>query len=44
MKILLLNPPYRGYYHRLGIVYPPLGLMYISSVLKNHHTQWSLWI
>ncbi|MGE0033002.1 MAG: radical SAM protein, partial [Pseudothermotoga sp.] len=38
MKVLLINPAHRGYYFRLGAVYPPLGLMYISSVLKraNH--------
>jgi len=38
MKVLLINPAHRGYYFRLGAVYPPLGLMYIGSVLKraNH--------
>lgn len=35
MKILLINPMNSGYYYRLGAVYPPLGLSYISSVLKN---------
>ncbi|PLV60339.1 radical SAM protein [Thermotoga sp. KOL6] len=35
MKILLVNPYSGGYYYRLGAVYPPLGLMYISSSLKQ---------
>lgn len=35
MKILLINPRDEGYYYRLGAIYPPLGLSYISSVLKN---------
>lgn len=35
MRILLVNPMNSGYYYRLGAVYPPLGLCYISSVLKN---------
>jgi len=39
MKVLLINPAHKGYYFRLGAIYPPLGLMCISSVLKraNHH-------
>ncbi|MCD6463454.1 MAG: B12-binding domain-containing radical SAM protein [Thermotogae bacterium] len=35
MKILLINPMNRGYYYRLGAVYPPLGLAYISAALKR---------
>lgn len=35
MKILLINPKNSSYYYRLGAVYPPLGLCYISSILKN---------
>lgn len=35
MKILLVNPKNSGYYHRLGAIYPPLGLCYISRVLKD---------
>ncbi|WP_448535220.1 B12-binding domain-containing radical SAM protein [Pseudothermotoga sp.] len=35
MKVLLINPAHRGYYFRLEAIYPPLGLMYISSILKR---------
>jgi len=35
MRILLINPPNTGYYYRLGAFYPPLGLAYLSSVLKK---------
>ncbi|ABV34276.1 B12-binding domain-containing radical SAM protein [Pseudothermotoga lettingae] len=35
MRILLVNPSNKGYYYRLGAVYPPLGLFYISSTLKK---------
>jgi anaerobic magnesium-protoporphyrin IX monomethyl ester cyclase len=35
MRVLLINPYSGGYYYRLGAVYPPLGLMYISSSLKR---------
>ncbi|QTA37884.1 B12-binding domain-containing radical SAM protein [Thermosipho ferrireducens] len=35
MKILLINPKDSGYYYRLGAFFPPLGLAYISSSLKN---------
>ncbi len=35
MKILLINPKDEGYYYRLGAFFPPLGLAYISSVLKE---------
>ncbi len=35
VKILLVNPRDEGYYHRLGAFFPPLGLSYISSVLKK---------
>lgn len=35
MRILLINPPNHGYYYRLGAFYPPLGLGYISSLLRE---------
>jgi len=35
LKILLINPLNTGYYYRLGAIYPPLGLAYLSSVLKE---------
>jgi len=35
LKVLLINPPNQGYYHRLGAFYPPLGLGYISSLLRS---------
>jgi anaerobic magnesium-protoporphyrin IX monomethyl ester cyclase len=41
LKILLLNPPNKGYYYKLGAFYPPLGIAYISSMLKEagHETK-----
>lgn len=41
MKVLLLNPPNTGYYYRLGAFYPPLGVAYLSSMLKRagHQTR-----
>jgi len=41
LKILLLNPPNKGYYYKLGAFYPPLGIAYISSMLKKagHETK-----
>lgn len=35
MNVLLINPKCSGYYYRLGLVYPPLGLAYISATLKQ---------
>jgi len=35
LRILLINPLNTGYYYRLGAIYPPLGLAYLSSVLRE---------
>ncbi len=35
MKVLLLNPPSNGAYNRLGLKFPPLGLGYLASVLRQ---------
>ncbi len=35
MNVLLINPRSSGYYHKLGLVYPPLGLAYVSAALKQ---------
>jgi anaerobic magnesium-protoporphyrin IX monomethyl ester cyclase len=34
MNILLANPPMPGIYHRMGLIMPPLGVMYIASFLR----------
>lgn len=36
MNILLINPPMPGIYHRMGLIMPPLGVMYLASYVKNH--------
>ena len=36
MRVLLINPPFRGIYHRLGFIFPPLGLAYLAAVLTSH--------
>ncbi|HEU23807.1 MAG TPA: B12-binding domain-containing radical SAM protein [Mesoaciditoga lauensis] len=36
MKILLVNPINPSYYYRFGLIFPPLGLGYLSAVLKQH--------
>jgi anaerobic magnesium-protoporphyrin IX monomethyl ester cyclase len=39
MKILLVNPPYAYAYGKMKTLipsYPPIGLAYLASVLKNH--------
>jgi len=35
LRILLLNPPFSGLYHRLGFILPPLGLAYLASSLRE---------
>ncbi len=35
MKVLLINPKDRGYYYKLGLNFPPLGLAYLSAVLRG---------
>lgn len=35
MKVLLVNPASRSIYSRLGLVFPPLGLAYIASVVRS---------
>lgn len=39
MKILLINPPSRGIYYRLGLTFPPLGLGYLAAVLRRRGHQ-----
>jgi anaerobic magnesium-protoporphyrin IX monomethyl ester cyclase len=34
MRILLINPPFSGLYHKLGFILPPLGLAYLASSLR----------
>ncbi|MCD6442464.1 MAG: B12-binding domain-containing radical SAM protein [Thermotogae bacterium] len=36
MKVFLINPPDKGYYYKLGAIFPPLGLFYISSYLRSN--------
>ncbi len=36
MNILLVNPPSRAGYYRVGIKLPPLGLAYLAAVLQEH--------
>jgi len=36
MKILLINPINPSYYYRFGLIFPPLGLGYLSATLKKH--------
>ena len=44
MKIILFNPPYSDIYGdykpaaKVGVNYPPLGLMYLAAVLKKDHS------
>ncbi len=35
MRVLLVNPPKQNFYRRLGIGFPPLGLGYLASVLRE---------
>lgn len=35
MNVLLINPRSLDYYYKLGAVYPPLGVAYISAALKQ---------
>lgn len=35
MNILIVNPPMPGIYHRMGLIMPPLGVMYIASFLRG---------
>jgi anaerobic magnesium-protoporphyrin IX monomethyl ester cyclase len=35
VRILLLNPPFSGLYHKLGFILPPLGLAYLASSLRR---------
>jgi len=35
VRILLLNPPFPGLYHKLGFILPPLGLAYLASSLRR---------
>ncbi len=35
MKVLLINPINPSYYYRFGLIFPPLGLGYLSSTLKK---------
>ena len=35
MNILLINPPMPGIYHRMGLLMPPLGVMYCASTLRE---------
>lgn len=36
MRVLLVNPPSRGIYYRLGLFLPPLGLGYLAAALREH--------
>jgi anaerobic magnesium-protoporphyrin IX monomethyl ester cyclase len=35
MKILLVNPPYHGWFTLFGLKIPPLGLAYLASALRQ---------
>ncbi|MHC5038555.1 MAG: B12-binding domain-containing radical SAM protein [Planctomycetota bacterium] len=35
MKILLVNPPYHGWFYLFGVRIPPLGLGYLASALRD---------
>ena len=35
MKILLINPPASGVYDQIGLRFPPLGLAYVASMLRE---------
>lgn len=35
MRVLLINPPSRGIYHRLGFALPPLGTAYLAGALRR---------
>jgi len=43
MRILLLNPPFGGLYHRLNFILPPLGLAYLASCLREKGHAVFLW-
>ena len=36
LNILLINPINPSYYYRFGLLFPPLGLGYLTSILKKH--------
>jgi anaerobic magnesium-protoporphyrin IX monomethyl ester cyclase len=42
VRILLLNPPFPGLYHKLGFILPPLGLAYLASSLRRESHSVSL--
>lgn len=35
MRVLLINPPSKGIYYRLGLVLPPLGLAYLAELVRR---------
>lgn len=35
MKILLINPPFKGIYFKLGFLFPPLALAYLGAVTRQ---------
>lgn len=37
MRVLLVNPPSRGIYYRVGLKLPPLGLGYLAAVLRKQN-------
>jgi len=43
IKILLINPPSRGIYQRLGFILPPLGLGYLAAVLERDGHAVEIW-
>jgi len=36
MRVLLLNPSATGTLRLVGIIFPPLGLLYIAAAVRNH--------
>lgn len=42
MKVLLINPPFQGLYHRLNFILPPLGMAYLAAVLHQEGHQVTL--
>ena len=35
MRILLINPGSNSVFHTMGLAFPPLGLLYIASAVRN---------
>jgi anaerobic magnesium-protoporphyrin IX monomethyl ester cyclase len=35
VRVLLINPPSKGIYYRLGLVLPPLGLAYLAEMVRR---------